>query len=159
MRSAREDIHQLVQHERTLKNRLQLATTRLAEAERERIWAIVAAHDAEQAGDLHFLVMEHVEGISLSQLLKTQGRLSVQRGCDYVQQAALGLQHAYEKGVIHRDLKPSNLLLTFAPGAAASGTVKILDMGLAHLERDSSESGPWVGIAFIEARPTSALAA
>ena len=46
MRRTREEIHQLVQHERTLKNRLQLATTRLAEAERERIWAIVAAHDA-----------------------------------------------------------------------------------------------------------------
>jgi hypothetical protein len=46
MRSTREEIHQLVQHERKLKNRLELATTRLAEAERERIWAIVAAHDA-----------------------------------------------------------------------------------------------------------------
>jgi AraC-like DNA-binding protein len=46
MRSTREDIHRLVQHERKLKNRLQLATTRLEEAERERIWAIVAAHDA-----------------------------------------------------------------------------------------------------------------
>ena len=46
MRSPREEIHQLVQHERKLKNRLQLATTRLEEAERERIWAIVAAHDA-----------------------------------------------------------------------------------------------------------------
>ena len=46
MRSTREELHQLVQHERKLKNRLQLATTRLEEAERERIWAIVAAHDA-----------------------------------------------------------------------------------------------------------------
>jgi hypothetical protein len=46
MRRTREELHQLVQHERQLKNRLQLATTRLAEAERERIWAIVAAHDA-----------------------------------------------------------------------------------------------------------------
>src|SRR4051812_10481508 len=46
MRSTREEIHQLVHHERKLKNRLQLAMTRLAEAERERIWAIVAAHDA-----------------------------------------------------------------------------------------------------------------
>jgi hypothetical protein len=46
MRRTREELHQLVQHERKLKNRLQLATTRLAEAERERIWAIVAAHDA-----------------------------------------------------------------------------------------------------------------
>src|SRR5215471_5262116 len=46
MRPTREGLHQLVQHERKLKNRLQLATTRLDEAERERIWAIVAAHDA-----------------------------------------------------------------------------------------------------------------
>ena len=46
MRPTREELHQLVQHERKLKNRLQLATTRLEEAERERIWAIVAAHDA-----------------------------------------------------------------------------------------------------------------
>src|SRR5919201_520875 len=46
MRRTREELHQLVQHERKLKNRLQLATTRLEEAERERIWAIVAAHHA-----------------------------------------------------------------------------------------------------------------
>jgi hypothetical protein len=46
MRRTREELHQLVHHERKLKSRLQLATTRLAEAERERIWAIVAAHDA-----------------------------------------------------------------------------------------------------------------
>src|SRR2546425_11387815 len=46
MRRTREDIHELVQHERKLKTRLQLATTRLADAERERIWAIVAAHEA-----------------------------------------------------------------------------------------------------------------
>jgi len=46
MRSTCKEIHQLVQHERKLKTRLQLATTRLAEAERERIWAIVVAHEA-----------------------------------------------------------------------------------------------------------------
>jgi hypothetical protein len=46
MRKTRAEIHQLVQHERKLKTRLQLATTRLKDAERERIWAIVAAHEA-----------------------------------------------------------------------------------------------------------------
>jgi hypothetical protein len=46
MRKTRAEIHQLVQHERKLKTRLQLATTQLKEAERERIWAIVAAHEA-----------------------------------------------------------------------------------------------------------------
>jgi hypothetical protein len=46
MRPTREESHQLVQHKRKLKNRLQLATTHLEEVERERIWAIVAAHDA-----------------------------------------------------------------------------------------------------------------
>jgi hypothetical protein len=46
MRPTREELHQLVHHERKLKNRLQLATTRLEDAERERLWAIVAAHEA-----------------------------------------------------------------------------------------------------------------
>jgi AraC-like DNA-binding protein len=46
MRRTREELHQLVQHERKLMNRLQLATTRLEDAERERIWAIVTAHEA-----------------------------------------------------------------------------------------------------------------
>ncbi len=86
---------------------------------------IVAAHDAEQAGDLHFLVMEYVEGITLQRLVEKRGPLPVLHACHYCRQAALGLQHAHQHGMVHRDIKPQNLMLT------RKGQVKILDFGLA----------------------------
>src|SRR5262249_15820912 len=76
---------------------------------------IVAAHDAEQAGECHFLVMEYVEGIDLAHWLRAHGPLPVAEACGYVRQAALGLQHAHELHMVHRDLKPQNLMRT-APG-------------------------------------------
>jgi serine/threonine protein kinase len=88
---------------------------------------IARAHDADQAGDLHFLVMEYVEGMSLAQLLQKKGPLSVASACNCVCQAALGLQHAFEQGIAHRDIKPQNLMLT------PRGQVKVLDFGLARL--------------------------
>ena len=91
---------------------------------------IVMAYDADQVGDTHFLVMEYVEGIDLGQA--GQGRrapLPVPQACDYIRQAALGLQHAHEQGMVHRDIKPANLLLTGR--RRHRGLVKILDMGLA----------------------------
>jgi hypothetical protein len=93
---------------------------------------IVTAYDADQAGATHFLVMEFVEGISLAQRVHQQGRLPVAEACDYVRQAAFGLQHAFERGMVHRDIKPHNLMLT--PG----GRVKILDFGLARLVRETA---------------------
>jgi serine/threonine protein kinase len=72
---------------------------------------IMHAYDAEQAGDTHFLVMEYVEGISLARLVAERGPLPVAEGCDYVRQAALGLQHAHERGMVHRDIKPQNLMV------------------------------------------------
>ena len=91
---------------------------------------IVRAFDAGQAGDLHYFVMEYVEGTDLARLVKRDGPLSIERACDYARQAALGLQHAFERGLVHRDIKPANLLLT-----AKSDVVKVLDMGLARLDR------------------------
>lgn len=88
---------------------------------------IVTAHDAEQIGNLHFLVMEFVEGESLNALVARQGRLPIKRACYYIWQAALGLGHAHENGMVHRDIKPQNLMLT------PQGVVKILDFGLARL--------------------------
>ncbi len=86
---------------------------------------IVAAYDAEQAGHLHFLVMEFVDGVDLDQVVRQRGALPVELACDYIRQAAAGLQHAHELGMVHRDIKPHNLMVT------ASGEVKILDFGLA----------------------------
>ena len=99
---------------------------------------IVAAYDADQASGTHFLVMEFVEGVDLDRVLKEQGALPIHRACDYARQAALGLQHAFERGMVHRDIKPHNLMLTPA------GQVKILDFGLARFisEAATAEAGP-----------------
>jgi serine/threonine protein kinase len=94
---------------------------------------IVGAYDAEQAGDTHFLVMEYVEGVSLDQVVKAQGPLPVAEACDAVRQAALGLQHAHEHGMVHRDVKPHNLIRT------PDGVVKVLDFGLAAVVEDRGE--------------------
>jgi serine/threonine protein kinase len=94
---------------------------------------IVYAYDAEKAGDTHFLVMEFVPGQSLDEVLRKKGPLPVAHACHYARQAALGLQHAFECGMVHRDIKPANLMLT------PKGQVKILDFGLAKI---ASERGP-----------------
>ena len=94
---------------------------------------IVTAHDADQAGATHFLVMEYVEGVSLAEHLERTGPLPVVEACRLARDAALGLQHAHEHGLIHRDVKPHNLMLT------ADGGVKILDFGLAALAGGGSE--------------------
>jgi tRNA A-37 threonylcarbamoyl transferase component Bud32 len=86
---------------------------------------IVAAHDGGQVDDTHFLVMEFVDGIDLARLIERHGRLRVSDACELIRQAALGLQHAHEHGLVHRDIKPSNLML------ARDGVVKVLDLGLA----------------------------
>jgi tRNA A-37 threonylcarbamoyl transferase component Bud32 len=86
---------------------------------------IVAAHDAGELGGVHFLVMDLVEGMDLARVLERRGRLSIPDACEAVRQAALGLQHAFERGLVHRDVKPSNLML------ACGGRVQVLDLGLA----------------------------
>lgn len=95
---------------------------------------IVRAYDFRHEGQVHFLVMEYVNGPNLQHVLDSQGPLSVGVACEYVRQAALGLEHAHEAGLVHRDIKPGNLLVD------ASGAVKILDMGLARFTPEGQES-------------------
>jgi len=95
---------------------------------------IVLAYDADEINGTHLLVMEYIEGASdLNRLVKSNGPLPVAQACDLIRQAALGLQHACERGMVHRDIKPHNLLLT-----ADGKTLKILDMGLARLDQHAS---------------------
>ena len=94
---------------------------------------IVAAHDAEQAGGSHFLVMEFVNGLDLAAFVKSRGPLPYELACKAVKEAAEGLEHADQRGMVHRDIKPQNLMQT------PDGQVKILDFGLA---RFASEALP-----------------
>ena len=97
---------------------------------------IVAAYDAEQAGETHMLVMEFIEGTDLARVVDRRGPLPVGEACEYARQAALGLQHAFEDGMVHRDIKPQNLMRT------TRGQVKILDFGLARFASEvSSHAG------------------
>jgi serine/threonine protein kinase len=86
---------------------------------------IVRTHDIDQDGNLHFLVMEYVDGSSFLEINKKKGPMAIDRACHYIWQSAQGLEHAFRVGVIHRDIKPGNVLVD------RFGTAKILDMGLA----------------------------
>jgi WD40 repeat protein/serine/threonine protein kinase len=101
---------------------------------------VVRAYDAGEAGGRHFLVMECVAGIDLKRLVKERGPLPVAEACAYARQAALGLQHAHERGMVHRDVKPSNLLLVREPDGL--GVVKLLDLGLVRLARTADGAEP-----------------
>jgi serine/threonine protein kinase len=93
---------------------------------------IVAAYDAGEHRGVRYLVMALVDGVDLGQLVERRGPLPVADACELIRQAATGLQHAYERGLVHRDVKPQNLML------AANGTVKVLDLGLARAFGDTT---------------------
>src|SRR5205823_13770929 len=97
---------------------------------------IILAHDAGQEGERHFFIMEYVAGVDLGRLVAQQGPLPVGQACEYVRQAALGLQHAHEQGLVHRDIKPSNLILS-----VEENVVKLLDLGLARLREADAPAG------------------
>jgi serine/threonine protein kinase len=96
---------------------------------------IVCAHDIDQDGKLHFLVMEYVDGSNLQEIVGKHGHMDPIRAAHYIRQAALGLQHSHERGLVHRDIKPGNLLLD------RHGVVKVLDMGLAHFFQETAKAG------------------
>jgi len=89
---------------------------------------IVKAFDPDRDSQRPYFAMEYVQGTDLGKLVQLSGPRPVAQACAYVRQAALGLQHAHERGLVHRDIKPANLLLT-----VGESVVKILDLGLARL--------------------------
>jgi len=95
---------------------------------------IVRAFDLDTSGSIHFIAMEYVDGIDLHGKVKQEGPLPLRQAVDYIRQAALGLQHAHEEGLVHRDIKPANLILD------GRGTVKILDLGLAFAKGEDDAS-------------------
>lgn len=98
---------------------------------------IVRAYDVdkemEKDAEIHFLVMEFVDGRSLQEIVQQDGPLCYQTAADYIRQSAEGLAHAHDAGMVHRDIKPGNLLID------RNETVKLLDMGLARFFHEGDE--------------------
>lgn len=98
---------------------------------------IIKAYDVdkemEKDTEIHFLVMEFVDGRSLQEIVQQDGPLDFQSAAEYIRQSAAGLAHAHQAGMVHRDIKPGNLLID------RSGVVKLLDMGLARFFNDGDE--------------------
>jgi tRNA A-37 threonylcarbamoyl transferase component Bud32 len=86
---------------------------------------IVRAYDIDTDKNIHYIVMEFVDGRDLQKVVKDEGPLDYDLAANYIAQAAEGLEHAHKAGLIHRDIKPANLLVD------TRGDIKILDMGLA----------------------------
>ena len=95
---------------------------------------IVRAYDVDNDGNNHYFVMEYVDGRDLQRIVKEDGPLSYVAAAEYIRQAAEGLAHAHQAGLIHRDVKPANLLVD------QKNVVKVLDLGLARFTDESKAS-------------------
>ncbi len=92
---------------------------------------IVTLYDAQQDGDLAYLVMEFVAGESLDSLLRAGTSFPLDRVCAIGIEACAALEHAHSRGVVHRDIKPANILLQ------ENGQVKVTDFGVAYLAKST----------------------
>jgi serine/threonine protein kinase len=94
---------------------------------------LVRAFDVDSEGDVFFLVMEFVDGVSFHELVTRHGPLEATRAAYYLWQAAHGLAYMSERGLVHRDVKPANLLVD------RQGVVKVLDLGLVRSQAESDD--------------------
>ncbi len=95
---------------------------------------IVRIYDIDNDKNVHYMVMEYIEGQDLQDIVRDEGPLDYDTAASYIAQAAEGLEHAHNARLIHRDVKPANLLVD------SRGIVKILDMGLARFTDEDRAS-------------------
>lgn len=102
---------------------------------------IVTAFDAGEDAGIHYLAMEHVDGLNLTRLVSKKGPFTIGMAASVIRQAAMGLLHAHRAGIVHRDVKPGNLM------QHSDGTIKVLDLGLAQINQVLwSEDGREIGM-------------
>lgn len=73
---------------------------------------IVNVFDVGQEGNVHYIVMEYIEGQTLQEIIATEGPLEIGRAVEIAIMICEGIHHAHENGIIHRDIKPHNILVT-----------------------------------------------
>jgi serine/threonine protein kinase len=95
---------------------------------------VVRTYDVDQDGSLHFIVMDYVDGASLTEVVQKAGPLPVGRAVSYARQAALALDYAFRSGIVHRDVKPGNILVD------RRGVARVLDLGLARFVNDHADN-------------------
>jgi serine/threonine protein kinase len=97
---------------------------------------LVAALDAGEDGNVHYLVTEYVPGTDLRKLVRQGGPLRTAAAASIIAQVAEGLEYAHAQGIIHRDVAPGNVLVS------PDGNAKLSDLGLAGSLEGSSEDDP-----------------
>lgn len=100
---------------------------------------LVRALDADQDGNVYYLVTEYVPGSDLRKLVRRQGKLDAETVAGIIFQVAEGLQYAHQQGLVHRDVKPGNVLVT------SEGEAKLSDLGLAGPLEGGAENDPRYG--------------
>ena len=94
---------------------------------------IVSVYDVSKGGDIEYIVMELIDGITLKQYMEKRGQLNWRESLHFITQIMRGLSHAHSRGIIHRDIKPQNIMVL------RDGSVKVADFGIACLA-DSAQT-------------------
>ena len=89
---------------------------------------IVSVYDVSRGGDMEYIVMELIDGITLKQYMEKRGQLNWRESLHFITQIMRGLSHAHSRGIVHRDIKPQNVMVL------RDGSVKVADFGIACLE-------------------------
>ncbi len=96
--------------------------------------SIVKIYDMNNSGNLQYIVMEFIDGITLKEYIEQQGALTSKEAVHFTTQILGALQHAHEKGIVHRDIKPQNIMLK------QNGEIKVMDFGIARFARSETRT-------------------
>ena len=95
---------------------------------------IVKVYDVSFGDRLQYIVMEHIEGITLKEYIEQQGIIQPKEAIHFTTQILRALQHAHDKGIVHRDVKPQNIILL------QNGSIKVTDFGIASFSRSDTRT-------------------